>query len=54
MSDKKIIALAGATGAQSDGVLSASVLGEHQGDVCRALSRKSGDKFEAVETVASP
>ena len=39
---------------RSGGVFSASVLGEHQVDVCKALSRKSGDKFEGVETVASP
>ncbi|WP_211259852.1 flavin reductase family protein [Streptomyces violens] len=39
---------------RSGGRFSASVLAEHQTDVCKALSRKSGDKFEGVEWVPSP
>ncbi|POX42953.1 flavin oxidoreductase [Streptomyces sp. Ru73] len=39
---------------RTGGRFSASVLAEHQTDVCKALSRKSGDKFEGVEWVPSP
>ncbi|MDQ8702368.1 flavin reductase family protein [Streptomyces sp. LHD-70] len=39
---------------RTTGRFSASVLAEHQTDVCRALSRRTGDKFEGVDWVASP
>jgi flavin reductase (DIM6/NTAB) family NADH-FMN oxidoreductase RutF len=39
---------------RTSGRFSASVLAEHQGDVCKALSCKSGDKFEGVDWVPSP
>jgi 3-hydroxy-9,10-secoandrosta-1,3,5(10)-triene-9,17-dione monooxygenase reductase component len=39
---------------RTGGRFSASVLAEHQTDVCKALSRKSGDKFEGVDWVPSP